>query len=92
VADLVAFARIHNFIVSNGKVFLQSLIPNFKNRTSKFSKNFLLLQNKLSSKERFELPNLTRWFDFIQNTAASESGPKSGLNAVEIDLEAPKVF
>ncbi|GBC06677.1 hypothetical protein RclHR1_00070044 [Rhizophagus clarus] len=46
---------------------------------------------KLSSNERFELLNLTRWFDFIQNTAASESGPKSGLNVVEIDLEAPKV-
>ncbi|CAB4486458.1 nucleic acid-binding protein [Rhizophagus irregularis] len=46
---------------------------------------------KLSSNERFELPNLTRWFDFIQNTAASKSGPKSGLNTVKIDLEAPKV-
>ncbi|CAG8520593.1 9075_t:CDS:10 [Funneliformis mosseae] len=46
---------------------------------------------KLSSKERFELPNLTRWFDLIQNTAASESGPKSGLDTIKIDLEAPKV-
>ncbi|RGB41864.1 hypothetical protein C1646_684678 [Rhizophagus diaphanus] len=61
VADLVAFARIYNFV------------------------------EKLSSNERFELPNLTRWFDFIQNTAASKSGPKSGLNTVKIDLEAPKV-
>ncbi|CAI2164928.1 9673_t:CDS:2 [Funneliformis geosporum] len=46
---------------------------------------------KLSSKERFELPNLTRWFDLIQNTATSESGPKSGLDIIKIDLEAPKV-
>ncbi|CAG8744355.1 4018_t:CDS:2, partial [Ambispora leptoticha] len=46
---------------------------------------------RLPTQKRFEIPNLTRWFDFIQHTAAVEAGPKAGLNLIEIDLEAPKV-
>ncbi|CAG8552400.1 8283_t:CDS:2 [Ambispora gerdemannii] len=45
----------------------------------------------LPTQKRFESPNLTRWFDFIQHTAAVEAGPKAGLNLIEIDLEAPRV-
>ncbi|KAG9295773.1 hypothetical protein G9A89_009001 [Geosiphon pyriformis] len=45
----------------------------------------------LKHQRRFELPHLTRWFDLIQNTVAAETGPKSGLSLVEIDLDAPRV-
>ncbi|CAG8433617.1 10916_t:CDS:2 [Diversispora eburnea] len=46
---------------------------------------------KLSDQQRFGIPNLTRWFNFIQNTAVKELAPRCGLNLVEINLEAPKV-
>ncbi|CAG8443710.1 13315_t:CDS:2, partial [Acaulospora colombiana] len=45
----------------------------------------------LSTHQRFGVPNLTRWFDFIQHTATVESGPRCELNIVEIDLNAPKI-
>ncbi|CAG8474766.1 12344_t:CDS:2, partial [Acaulospora morrowiae] len=45
----------------------------------------------LSVQQRFGVPNLTRWFDFIQHTAVVEVGPRCDLNAVEIDLNAPKI-